>query len=281
MKVFDILTESKKIDTSVDEGPLRFAKRTLGKNTASGKAAQLDVEVEREAKNIFKDFYAISKNSPTGKMTAQALGKFLVNKGFVSSPKAVMAYINSDPSFSRKAAKAGKKVAKGAAVAGGAVASGSKAVAGVAKSGASKVASAAKALKQRVTPQDTGIGKTGAGEPIVDPSKVTVGRSKAGKFTKLGASMYSEASIMEADAVLDKTMVMKAIKKFVQQGMAANAGKGAEKSAYADAPDSSSADNATQAKAKAPKGKKAPNVNKEIAAVKKAGYTVYKGGEEL
>jgi hypothetical protein len=76
-------------------------------------------------------------------------------------------------------------------------------------------------------------------------------------------------------------MVMKAIKKFVQQGMAANAGKGAEKSAYADAPDSSSADNATQAKAKAPKGKTAPNVNKEIAAVKKAGYTVYKGGEEL
>ena len=72
---------------------------------------------------------------------------------------------------------------------------------------------------------------------------------------------------------------MKAIKKFVQQGMAANAGKGAEKSAYADAPDSSSADTATQAKA--PKGKKAPNVNKEIAAVKKAGYTVYKGGEEL
>ena len=37
-------------------------------------------------------------------------------------------------------------------------------------------------------PQDTGIGKTGTGEPIVDPSKVTVGRSKSGKFTKLAAA---------------------------------------------------------------------------------------------
>ena len=37
-------------------------------------------------------------------------------------------------------------------------------------------------------PQDTGIGKTGTGEPIVDPSKVTVGRSKSGKVTKLAAA---------------------------------------------------------------------------------------------
>ncbi|MGY8865828.1 MAG: hypothetical protein ACKVJK_09370 [Methylophagaceae bacterium] len=37
-------------------------------------------------------------------------------------------------------------------------------------------------------PQDTGFGKTGTGEPIIDPSKVTVGRSKAGKFTKLAAA---------------------------------------------------------------------------------------------
>jgi hypothetical protein len=37
-------------------------------------------------------------------------------------------------------------------------------------------------------PQDTGFGKTGTGEPIVDPSKVTVGRSKSGKFTKLAAA---------------------------------------------------------------------------------------------
>ena len=274
MRVFDVLTESKKIDSKVDEGPLRFAKRTLGKNTASGKSAQLDVEIEQEAKNIFKDFYAISKNSPNGEMTAQALSKFLVNKGFVSSPKAVMAYINADPGFSRTAAKAGKKIAKVGAVATGAV-----------KSGASKVVGAAKALKKRVTPQDTGIGKTGN--------------------TKLAASMYSEASIMEADAVLSKGLAMKAIKKFVQQGMAANAGKGSTKSAYAD--NSSSTDNdkptkstdnskptkstdnskSTKSGGKAP-AKAAGNdfkvtkVSPElIATIKKAGYSVYKDGQEV
>ena len=289
MRVFDVLTESKKIDSKVDEGPLRYLKRSLGKNTASGKSAQLDVEIEQEAKNIFKDFYAISKNSPNGEMTAQALSKFLVNKGFVSSPKAVMAYINADPGFSRTAAKAGKKIAKVGAVATGAVT-------GTVKSGASKVVGAAKALKKRVTPQDTGIGKTGTGEPIVDPSKVTVGRSKAGKFTKLAASMYSEASIMEADAVLSKGLAMKAIKKFVQQGMAANAGKGSTKSAYAD--NSSSTDNdkptkstdnskSTKSGGKAP-AKAAGNdfkvtkVSPElIAMIKKAGYSVYKDGQEV
>jgi len=278
MRVFDVLTESKKIDSKVDEGPLRFAKRTLGKNTASGKSAQLDVEIEQEAKNIFKDFYAISKNSPNGEMTAQALSKFLVNKGFVSSPKAVMAYINADPGFSRTAAKAGKKIAKVGAVATGAVT-------GTVKSGASKVVGAAKALKKRVTPQDTGIGKTGN--------------------TKLAASMYSEASIMEADAVLSKGLAMKAIKKFVQQGMAANAGKGSTKSAYAD--NSSSTDNdkptkstdnskstkstdnskSTKSGGKAP-AKAAGNdfkvtkVSPElIATIKKAGYSVYKDGQEV
>ena len=287
MRVFDVLTESKKIDSKVDEGPLRYLKRSLGKNTASGKSAQLDVEIEQEAKNIFKDFYAISKNSPNGEMTAQALSKFLVNKGFVSSPKAVMAYINADPGFSRTAAKAGKKIAKVGAVATGAVT-------GTVKSGASKVVGAAKALKKRVTPQDTGIGKTGN--------------------TKLAASMYSEASIMEADAVLSKGLAMKAIKKFVQQGMAANAGKGSTKSAYAD--NSSSTDNdkptkstdnskstkstdnskstkstdnskSTKSGGKAP-AKAAGNdfkvtkVSPElIATIKKAGYSVYKDGQEV
>ena len=269
MRVFDVLTESKKIDSKVDEGPLRYLKRSLGKNTASGKSAQLDVEIEQEAKNIFKDFYAISKNSPNGEMTAQALSKFLVNKGFVSSPKAVMAYINADPGFSRTAAKAGKKIAKVGAVATGAVT-------GTVKSGASKVVGAAKALKKRVTPQDTGIGKTGN--------------------TKLAASMYSEASIMEADAVLSKGLAMKAIKKFVQQGMAANAGKGSTKSAYAD--NSSNTDNdkptkstdnskSTKSGGKAP-AKAAGNdfkvtkVSPElIATIKKAGYSVYKDGQEV
>ena len=49
MKVYDVLTESKQ----VDEGPIRFLKRTLGKNTAMGKAAQLDVELDKEVSDIY------------------------------------------------------------------------------------------------------------------------------------------------------------------------------------------------------------------------------------
>ena len=55
MKVYDVLTESKQ----VDEGPIRFLKRTLGKNTAMGKAAQLDVELDKEVSSIYKDLSLI------------------------------------------------------------------------------------------------------------------------------------------------------------------------------------------------------------------------------
>ena len=62
MQVIDILTETKK--NKVDEGPIRLLKRTLGKNTAMGKAAQLDVELDKEVKNIYKDYYAVTKQDP-------------------------------------------------------------------------------------------------------------------------------------------------------------------------------------------------------------------------
>ena len=54
MKVIDVLTESKK----TNEGPIRFLKRTLGKDSAMGKDAQLDVELDKEVDNLYKDFYA-------------------------------------------------------------------------------------------------------------------------------------------------------------------------------------------------------------------------------
>mgnify|MGYP001177437668 CR=1 FL=1 len=79
MKVYDVLTESKQ----VDEGPVRFLKRTLGKNTAMGKAAQLDVELDKEVSSIYKDFVAVSKQDPKmGGMTAKGLANFLKAKGF-------------------------------------------------------------------------------------------------------------------------------------------------------------------------------------------------------
>ena len=80
MKVYDVLTESKQ----VDEGPIRFLKRTLGKNTAMGKAAQLDVELDKEVSDIYKDFVAVSKQDPKmGGMTAKGLANFLKAKGFL------------------------------------------------------------------------------------------------------------------------------------------------------------------------------------------------------
>ena len=110
MKVYDILVESNKTN-KVDEGPVRFLKRTLGKNTGMGKAAQLDVEIDKEVKNVFTDYYAVSKQDPKqAGMTAQGLAKFIAAKGFVSSPKAVMQYINQDPSLGRQLAKGGKAV---------------------------------------------------------------------------------------------------------------------------------------------------------------------------
>ena len=57
MKVYDVLTESKQ----VDEGPLG-SKRTIRKNTAMGKVPQLDVEIDKEVKDIYKD-YAVTNDS--------------------------------------------------------------------------------------------------------------------------------------------------------------------------------------------------------------------------
>jgi len=238
MKVYDILVESKKTN-KVDEGPIRFLKRTLGKNTGMGKAAQLDVEIDKEVKNVFKDYYAVSKQDPKQKgMTAQGLAKFIAAKGFVSSPKAVMQYINQDPSLGRQLAKGGKAIKKKV------------------KSGAAAVTGAASKLKKKLGSQDSGLTPPGAQGNL----------DLAGG--KMNQSMYSESQLMEVDAQLSKGQVMKVIKRFVQQGFQANLGKSGavKKSAYADAPDDADAP-----KAKA--GKKS-DVDKALDIVKNAGYTI-------
>tara|TARA_B100001287_G_scaffold272808_1_gene275115 strand:+ start:142 stop:918 length:777 start_codon:yes stop_codon:yes gene_type:complete len=203
MKVYDVLTESKQ----VDEGPIRFLKRTLGKNTAMGKAAQLDVELDKEVSDIYKDFVAVSKQDPKmGGMTAKGLANFLKAKGFVSKPSDVMSYVNQEPSLGRKASKAGKKVAKGA-----------KAAAGAAKSGASKVGQAASKLKKKLSPEPTGLTPDQPNLPGIE-------------------SMYSEARLMEVDVKLSGGQAKKIIKRFVQQGFQKQMGNRLSKSSYGDAP---------------------------------------------
>lgn len=232
MKVYDILTESKQ----VDEGPLRFLKRTLGKNTAGGKAAQLDVELDKEVSNIYKDFYAISKQDPNMKgMTAKGLAKFLAAKGFVSKPSAVMSYINAEPGMMRtlsKNYKAGKDAAKSAGA---------------------KVTGAASKLKAKLSPQASGL----TGADAQGNLDLTGG--------KMNSSMYSEAQIMEADVELSKGQVQKVIKRFVQQGFQKQMGSRVSKSSYGDAPADADTTVATKKTSTAKKTTKAKDTSKADA----------------
>jgi len=236
MKVYDILTESKQ----VDEGPLRFLKRTLGKNTAGGKAAQLDVELDKEVSNIYKDFYAVSKQDPNMKgMTAKGLAKFLAAKGFVSKPSAVMSYINAEPGMMRKLKKSASKNYKAGKDA--------------AKSAGAKVTGAASKLKAKLSPQASGL--TGAdAQGNLDLSG-----------GKMNSSMYSEAQIMEADVELSKGQVQKVIKRFVQQGFQKQMGSRVSKSSYGDAPADADTTVATKKTSTAKKTTKAKDTSKADA----------------
>jgi len=236
MKVYDILTESKQ----VDEGPLRFLKRTLGKNTAGGKAAQLDVELDKEVSNIYKDFYAVSKQDPNMKgMTAKGLAKFLAAKGFVSKPSAVMSYINAEPGMMRTLKKSASKNYKAGKDA--------------AKSAGAKVTGAASKLKAKLSPQASGL--TGAdAQGNLDLSG-----------GKMNSSMYSEAQIMEADVELSKGQVQKVIKRFVQQGFQKQMGSRVSKSSYGDAPADADTTVATKKTSTAKKTTKAKDTSKADA----------------
>lgn len=256
MKVRDILTESEQ----TNEGPLRYLKRTLGKNTAMGKRAQLDVELEKEAKSLLGDFYAVAGNSPSGKMTVQGLADFLTAKGFANNPKQVVRYLQQDPTMGMQMKKAGRSI----------------------KKGFDKV-------KTAMSGKDTGIGKTPTdndkGPKISDKLKVpNTKKQNGGNFNKKKHEIdntahfdsiqreYNEAMILEGlyDVELNKKQAFNAIKKFVQQGMTANvaAGKGGvKKSSYADA----DLQNKEKPKAKTDAPKK-NSIGTHIDALKKAGF---------
>tara|TARA_B100001057_G_scaffold437054_1_gene468598 strand:+ start:323 stop:1069 length:747 start_codon:yes stop_codon:yes gene_type:complete len=209
MKVIDVLTESKK----TNEGPIRFLKRTLGKNTATGKAAQLDAELDKEVNDLYKDFFAVAKQRPDlGGMTAKGLGQFMVSKGFANKPSEVMRFINQDPGMSRTLAKGAKKVAKGAKAAAGAAGKAAKMV----SKGMGKVAGA---TKQALTPKKSDLTPDGQME------------------LPLSNSIYSEAvleSILnEVDIPLTKAQVKQVMKGFVRKGFQSQLGQRTKKSAYA------------------------------------------------
>jgi len=223
MKVHQIISESQ-----VDEGPVRFLQRTLGKNTATGKAAQLDVELDKETKKIFNDFYAIAKQDPTKKgMTAKSLANYLKVKGFISDPSAVMKYINQEPSLKRGLVKKGRAVKKAGAA------------------GWDKAKQAGTWAKDKwnksLAPADSGLGPKDTDPPYP-----------------------AESQLMEVDVPLDSGQVLKVIKRFVQQGFQKNIANKISRHELGDAPVNP---NAPEVKPDAPVNPNAPEVKPEVKPV--------------
>lgn len=237
MKVYDVLTETKKTD-QVDEGPIRFIKAKMG-----NKSAQLDIELDKEVKSIYKDFVAVTKQDPKIKgMTVDSLSNFLAAKGFANSPKEVKAYIKQDMSIM-------KKIGKGIASGTKATIKGAKAGIDAAKSGASAVVGAAKKLAKE--PPKSGLAP--------DPRQGELDLN----------SMYTESLLLEAE--LSGSEVKKVIKRFVQQGFQKQMGSRLGKSAYGD--QDSGAKQKTQ-KTKSADMMPSDDVQNAIEVLKAAGFKV-------
>ncbi len=247
MKVYDVLTEAKK----VDEGPVRFLKRTLGKNTAAGQAAQLDVQLDKEVSKLYKEFYAVAKQDPQLKgMTAKGLANYIVGKGFAGKPSEVMRFINQDPSLGRQLAKGAKKVAKGAKVAGKGIAKGAGAVA----RGAKKVGGA---IKKRMS---------------AEPSTLTPQNKQM--ELPLAQSMYGESiNLNEVDMPLSGAQVKKVLKGFVRKGFKGQLGGRLAKSDYGDADQVAQQQSAAKNK-KVGISQANIDLSKQITQLQKAGYKV-------
>lgn len=260
MKVFDILTESQ--DTSVQEGPLRYAKRTLFKNTQMGKTAQVSAEIDSEAKKFYKEFMSDVRNFNDPRPTAQNLGKWMTGKKFISSPSQVIKLLRKNPTFMNKVDAVGKGISKGAKA-------GAKAVSGAAKKSADLAVGAAKKVKAKLSPE---------------PSKID---PRQGELDL--QSMYNESVLIREletkgmSIELSKDEVMNVMRGFMKQGREKMVSKGAGgvQSAYADADDdnnSSSKDDSKSSSKSDDNTSKSDNkqIASAISLLKNAGYTVSK-----
>lgn len=196
MKVYDILVESKKEEQIDEFSPVRWAKAKMG-----NKSAQLDIEIDKEVKDIYKDFVAVVKQDPKQKgMTVDSISNFLAAKGFANSPREVKAYIKQDMSLMKKIGKAISSGTKKTIAATGAGLS-------AAKTGAGKVIDAGKKLAQ--APNKSGLAP--------DPNQ---------------GELFKESLLLEAE--LSGSEIQKVIKRFVQQGFQKQLGGRVKKSSYGD-----------------------------------------------
>ena len=194
MKVYDVLIESKKTKQKVDEfNPVTSVKAAFG-----NKAAKVDLEINKEVKSIYKDYIAVSKQDPKKQgMTVDSLSRFLAAKGFVNSPKEVVAFIKQDTSLAKKLGR-------------GAVAGGKKTI-DATKKGATAVIDAGKKIKQKMASKSTGLTPDQPNLP--------------------GIESMSESVLLEQS--MSGSEVKKVIKRFVQQGFQKQLGGRVRKSAYA------------------------------------------------
>ena len=248
MKIYDVLTESQ--EHKIDEGPVRFLKRTLGKNTASGKKAQVEVEIEQEAKRMYKDIVADIGNYNDPRMTVGNVAKWAQGAGFISDKAQVIKMLRANPTFANKLDAVAGKAKKGA-----------QAVGKKAKAAATSVKTAAGNLKKKLTPEPSNFEKGKQGELDLQ-------------------SMYAESALLKEIAQtgmnieLSKGEVLNVLKGFVKKGREAGmaGGKYTKKSSYGDASGNSS----TPAKKSNTSTDPliSPEFQSAVSTIKKAGFMV-------
>lgn len=247
MKVFDVLTES---EQNVDEGPLRFAKRTLFKNTTMGKKAQISAEIDAEAKKVYKDLVAAIQNQNDPRLTVGSVADYLQGAGFISGKAEVKKALAANPTFMMRFTKA------------------KDAVADKARSAKDSVANAYGSVKKAVTPDQSTVDKK------VNPKPQE-------SLEDLYNSAMLEVSLEKGfgdNTELSNKEVYNVIKGFVKRGRQAKVATGdyTPKSGYGDA---SKDGNKKVAEPKTPMLDK--NVVAILTDLKKDGYELYKDGQKV
>lgn len=103
MNVYDILTESKKLD---EANPLDYIARTFGSNVAATK-----IDMEKDSKRLTKAYLDWVKSSNAKRPDTKSLFQFLQQVGLpVESEREIIQAIRDNPSMSRKLSGMGKAV---------------------------------------------------------------------------------------------------------------------------------------------------------------------------
>lgn len=103
MNVYDILTESKKLD---EANPLDYIARTFGSNVAATK-----IDMEKDSKRLTKAYLDWVKSSNVQRPDTKSLFQFLQQVGLpVESEREIIKAIRDNPSMTRKLSGVGKAV---------------------------------------------------------------------------------------------------------------------------------------------------------------------------